>query len=502
MLLFSTILEMNKTMTKDDFIKLVIEWNQGSPHPANVIPNIVWNGERNIRYGNESVWMDIQEYRNKNIIAVRFEKKEEDGVVWDTDYTMNFDTMKMAIRLDRSYLEEALTVDSKFSTPHFITLLIERGYIKKDGELAVLRNPIFIDDDNLQLLVDVINGKSKYRLPVVYISKTLYDKDPVDVARLAGRLKGAAHVLVQKSNGSNMRLREQCSDKNEYYGAIGIYYPNQAVGHRRYLYRSSDGIDRILSERVIREVIQYGNRQMVDRLYTWAGVNNALLQDRLISQKEERATAENERKLALYELLSLKADLDQKQESMKLQALEAAKTEADKILDGFEDDMQKLREEVSRLSNEVERLEYENQGLRRKLDANTSVPVLFMGEEDDLYQGEIKDLVLSTLIKGMEGVEPKTRRHDVLGDIIQSNDYQGTSEKRAEEIKRLLSNYSGMTPKLKHGLEAIGFLFDESDHQKVKYYGDDRYTVVYASTPSDKGRGGKNNVRTTVKKVF
>ena len=47
----------------------------------------------------------------------------------------------------------------------------------------------------------------------------------------------------------------------------------------------------------------------------------------------------------------------------------------------------------------------------------------------------------------------------------------------------------GMTQKLKKGLEDIGFIFDQSDHQKVKYYGDDRYTIIYASTPSDKGHG-------------
>ena len=55
---------------------------------------------------------------------------------------------------------------------------------------------------------------------------------------------------------------------------------------------------------------------------------------------------------------------------------------------------------------------------------------------------------------------------------------------------------------LKKGLEDIGFIFDQSDHQKVKYYGDDRYTIIYASTPSDKGHGGKNNARTTMKKAF
>lgn len=134
MLLFSTILDIEETLTKDDFIKLVLEWNQGSPHESNIIRDINWNGEHNIKFGNERLWIAIEEYRNKNIIAVRFEKIEEDGVVWDTDYVMNFEDRKMSIRLDRSFLEEALTIDPKFSTPHFITLLIERGYVKKDGQ--------------------------------------------------------------------------------------------------------------------------------------------------------------------------------------------------------------------------------------------------------------------------------------------------------------------------------------------------------------------------------
>lgn len=53
MLLFSTILDINDTMTKDDFIRLVIEWNQGSSHANNIISGIQWNGERNIRYGED-----------------------------------------------------------------------------------------------------------------------------------------------------------------------------------------------------------------------------------------------------------------------------------------------------------------------------------------------------------------------------------------------------------------------------------------------------------------
>jgi hypothetical protein len=127
MLLFSTLLEINDTMTPDSFIQLVLEWNQGSPHEENIIRGIEWKGERNVRYGSDKKWLAIEEYRNKNIIAIRYEKTEADGVVWDTDYVMNFNDMKMSVQLDRSYLEEALAIDPAFSTPHFITLLIEQG---------------------------------------------------------------------------------------------------------------------------------------------------------------------------------------------------------------------------------------------------------------------------------------------------------------------------------------------------------------------------------------
>ena len=204
---------------------------------------------------------------------VRYEKREEDGAVWDTDYIMNFSSMKMAVRLDRSFVEEAITVDAKFYTPFFISLLIDKGYIKRDGNLEVRRRPLMITDDNLDLLVTVINGKAKYRLPVVII--TFYDEDPVDVAKLSKELKGVAHVFVQETNCTNPKIKEMCAGHNEYYGAIGIYHPNPAIGHRRYLYRMSEGIDTILSEKVTRTVMQYSNSQMVGPLYTWFGVNNS-----------------------------------------------------------------------------------------------------------------------------------------------------------------------------------------------------------------------------------
>ena len=82
MLLFSTMLSITDTLTKDGFIKLVIEWNQSSPHASNVISGIEWNGERNVTYSHENLSLAIEEYRNENIIAIRYEKNEDGDVVY------------------------------------------------------------------------------------------------------------------------------------------------------------------------------------------------------------------------------------------------------------------------------------------------------------------------------------------------------------------------------------------------------------------------------------
>lgn len=502
MLLFSTILDINASMKKDDFIRLVIEWNQGSPHMSNIIPGINWKGERNIRFGDDKLWLDIEEYRNQNIIAVRYEKQEDDGSIWDTDYVMNYTAMKMAIRLDRSYTQEALATDSRFSTPHFITLLIERGYLKDDGDLAVLRTPVIIDEDSLELVSEIINGNKRYKLPVVYISRTYYDEDPVNVKLLAGRLKGVAHVLVQKSNVTNLRLKDMCNGQNEYYGAIGIYYPNQSIGHRRYLYRSSIGFDSFLLEKVVRVAIQYSNSQMIDSLYTWQGVNNALLKDRLVSQREDRLAAEEAQKRAEQEATHLLDTLDEEERRIRKQAFDDARSEANRILESFDEDIARLQKQIDELTRTNEALQFENQGLKAKLDSSDLVPVLYMGDEYEFYQGEIKDLILSTLSDTLSNIPQKSRRMDVIKDIINSNDYKRLSEQKAEEIKRLLKNYNGMSGRLKQALIDLGFeITEDGKHYKVTYYGDDRYHTVFAKTPSD-GRSGKNNAQAVIRMSF
>ena len=500
MLLFSIMLDINSNLTKSAFIQLIIRWNQNSPHSSNIIPDIVWHGEHNIRFGNDDVWMEFVEYHD--IIAVRYEKKENDNISWRNDYIMNFASRKMAVRLSRNYAGKALFINSKFSIPYFIALLIEQNYLQDDGNLPVSNLPFIIDNSQIPLLADMINRKTSYRLPVVYISKTIMNDNPVDVTLLANRLRGAAHVLVQKSLTQDKKLMKLCNRKNEYHGAVGIYFPDDTAGHRKYLYRASVGTDSFLLEKVVRTVMQYSTLQQLDTLYTWQGVNNALLMERLRIQRDERIAAEQAKKEAENEYLKLLDEKDEDQKKFRKQVMEEARAEADTLLESFDADMAKLQHQVDELTKANEALRYENQGLRAKLSGTEAVPVLYMGDEHEFYEGEIKDLILLLLSEALNNLPDKTRRSDIIKDILRNNGYQQVSKKRADKIKAIFKHYDGMTSKVRQILEEYGFVItEEGKHIKATYYGDGRYYITLAKTPSDE-RAGKNNAASIIKICF
>ncbi len=476
MLLFSTILNINENMSEEDFIQLVIEWNQTNPYKYNVIPDIVWNGESNIRFGNDQLWLEINEYADKNIIAVRYEKIAEDGAVWDTDYVMNFNEMRMAIQLDRSYREDALFISPDFSTPHFITLLIERGYLKDDNDLPVDRVPLLINDTNLSCISRVICREIKYQLPVVYISKNYYDEDPIDVKKLAGRLKGVAHVMLQESKVTNKALMIATDKQNDYNGSIGIYFPN-SLSKKNYRYYREEGYDEALYNKVLREVIKYSNSFVLDDLYTWSGVNSALLADGLASQRLARQEAEK--------------------------AKRRAEEEKEDVYAEFGEDIETLEKRNEAQRNEILALRVENQGLRSKLAENDSVPILFTGEEKDFFAGEIREFALRALSLALQNnIKSETRFADVISDLIKNNLTEEELTKRQAKIKELLSSYTGMTSEIRQELLNMGItITDDGKHYKLTYHGDDRYVNTMAKTPSD-WRGSKNMVAQLNARLF
>lgn len=467
MILFSTILQITDDLTKDAFVQLVMEWNRTSKYQENIVPDVDLRGGYSGKFGNDKLSLEFVDYSEKKILAVRHEKVANDAVVWDTDYVVNFAEKRIAIRLDRTYREDALVMNGEFSTPHFITLLIEGGYLADDGKLPVLRTPIEITDTDVAVLGDALEHSGAYQLPVIYVARSQDGQEGLNTQWLASRLKGAAHVLVEKDKTSCSQCIALAGEKREDFGAVRIYYPAEHMMRKRFLYRSVQGNPKARLEKVIKNVIQYWNSQQLDFLYTWQGVNNALLSECLQNQASKYQEVQT--------------------------ALRDTKEEMDQVYETFDDDLRKMQQKLEELTKANEALTLENSVLRAKLNVTDAMPVVYQGEEEDFYPDEIKEMILDALDETLTNTEQKTRRADVLSDVLANNEYQHLSDQRKQRVKALFKGYKNLSGAMKQELMDLGMtISDDGKHYKLTYKDDPRYMVTIGKTPSD-SRAGNNN---------
>ena len=470
MLLFSTMLDIVPDMTKERFIELVIEWNKTNKFKENIIPGVEWNGEKSIRFGTDKLWLEIIDYDDKGIVAVRYEKIQDDEVVWDTDYIMNFIEHKMAIQLERSYVAETVITNACFSTPHFISILSNAGALADDGILPVNNKPFKLDKSNLGILTDIITRKTTYNMPVIYVSKTRKMQDyPLDAGLLASRLKGVAHVLIESDN-INDDLKEICGDHCDYSGDIGIYFTSGGEYlHKIRRFKKGESRKKESLEMIIDLLIKRVSIKQLDRMYTWQGVNNALLKELLDAQIKRREAAENE---------------------------------TNDVYATFDQDFAELNSKIEALTKENEKLSADAYMMSTKLAQNNEVSVIVEGSEHDLYVGEIKDIILSVLSDTLVNTKPGTRRYDVLLDILEKNEYLKLGKARKEKVKKILNGYKIISTTMKKDLEDLGFtLTGDGKHYKALYCGDLRYQITLAKTPSD-NRTGMNIAHTIGETVY
>ena len=98
MLLYTSVLRVTPALTEDVFLQLVVRWNLDSRYEENIIPELrKWDGRRTCRIGTDSLWIDFEEDAADRTLAVRYEKRQENGTVWDTDYICNFAERQLAI---------------------------------------------------------------------------------------------------------------------------------------------------------------------------------------------------------------------------------------------------------------------------------------------------------------------------------------------------------------------------------------------------------------------
>ena len=87
----------------------------------------------------------------------------------------------------------------------------------------------------------------------------------------------------------------------------------------------------------------------------------------------------------------------------------------------------------------------------------TGVHIIYLGDEEEFYQGEIRDMVLGTLDEALSATEKATRKADVLEDILDNNPYYHLSDDRKQRIKALFKGYKNLTGAMRQELLSLGF---------------------------------------------
>lgn len=323
-----------------------------------------------------------------------------------------------------------------------------------DGNLRVGDAPLLLRDSDVDLAARLIRGEAGSHLPIVYVSAGFLGRYLVDPPKLASDLCGMAHIVVEPNRPFSVRLKLDVAAQNVYGGTVGVYWP-EGTGRRSFFlgqeFESSSDLERAITEEVRSALV---NRRPLERC-SWSTLKQ------IASRQAQMALlTAGSRDLAGYAELA-KQELNETQNK-----LEAAEREA-------------------------RRLQAEIRMYEARLSASAGV-TLKTGTEQELFAGEIADIICDALLDASTRVPVDSRRAHVLAAILSANAVGGEAVRMRDSIKALLRGSTSLTARLRRGLEDLGFAVEEGGkHHKIIFRGDDRYTFTLPKTGSDH-RGGLN----------
>lgn len=456
MLIYTTKFPINDTLTKEQFVKTIIKWNQGSKYDK--IDEIIWDEKTfDCSWEQINIILSIKEVKEKLILASRLRKEDEYGI-WCTDFVLDNMNKMLSVSVSLEITEFTTDFFPKYYPPFFVKMILHGNFAGNDNGLLVL-NKEHIISECFDIFKGIVNKEILSKLPVVYIARTKLGENPLDVNRLAFRLQGVAHVICEPDKGITLKGFSDLLDNNDTReGKIFIYYPSYNKKSRVINLTGSCQED-YLEDNVVNNIYNYMISRIRNPIDTWDGV---LIEKLYYKNKQILAT-----QMAIEE-------------------------ENKNLYDVFGEQLEKMEESNRKLSNEVQRLTAEIQGLRmRYLDKDKS-SVLYFGDEKEFYTDEIKEIVLDIMYEYRKKCKENSRRWHIISDLLECNEFRGLPEKRKEQLKNALKGYKKLNGSLKCLLEILGFeISDDGKHYKWTYYGDHRYVVTAAKSCSDE-RAGMN----------
>ena len=124
-------------------------------------------------------------------------------------------------------------------------------------------------------------------------------------------------------------------------------------------------------------------------------------------------------------------------------------------------------------------------------------------KETELYPQELREIVMDSLAEyRAKYVQDGSRRADVLDSVLQNTTYDKKIKAKEKEIVDAMKAENTTSPAFLSSIEKLGFkVKSKSNHTKLQYMNDPRYTIVIAKTPSDIN-ANKNATREIINKCL
>jgi hypothetical protein len=192
-----------------------------------------------------------------------------------------------------------------------------------------------------------------------------------------------AHVVVEPNRAFSLRLKTEVGSENVYGGTVGVYWP-EGAGRRSFFigreFESPDEIRRAISEEIRMALT---NRRPLDRC-TWASVQQ---------QVSRRA----------FEMLKA-----------------AGSQEVDRYIQEFDKELLARDERLADAEREVGRLRAEVRKYESRSPLGSGLAIR-TGPEQDLYPGELGEIVRDAIQDAASRVGEDSRRKHILSSILEAN---------------------------------------------------------------------------------
>lgn len=441
----------------ENFPSMIIDWVKNTDDLRYRMDFVEkeFNGSSIYKDGNKE--LKIINYPEVNTIAAVHTDKDVYGVTWYLSVLFKPETHDMYIRMKNSKTSEDGYNKWKYSKPDILNELVEIGIIDMDYDI-----PMYFDYHNVakgstQEFLSILNRTARFTLPIIYFALGPYNTYGTDPVEIAERTAGMAHVFCQDHKNCFEELIEGTSHYVPKNGEVAIYYPDQNTKEQHF--RFNDFNEKEMTNIIINSIHQYYRDKNYGPLTTLEEITSNVVEMR-------------------------NSELKQENQKINLENIRIAE-ESNDMIQEFDDDMQATVRENEILKRRLAELERENELLRKKAQCADRIPVLYYGNEKELYEGEIKDILIDILENNVS-VPKDSRRADIVTDLLKANSHTPELDERHQMVKSAFVGYRTLTPTSRRLLENVGFsITSDGKHHKLSYCMDPRYQISIAKTSSD-----------------